>query len=323
MIDQNTIIEIINNSLPIVATVASSKSIVKLLDIIEKSLKALYMPSFTLKNGKAKVDVEMYRKKQEGLLENQIFTVNEVRKLKNFINTTNFAKEELENFNGFCSDDNIDFDWLMRFFDAVSNISNEELQRLWGKILAGEIRQPGICSLRTIECVRNMSQKEAEIYNKLCKYVLKSGNCYFIFNYGFCESDNYNKDCVNYILKTGLNYSESIIPMLECGLLSIDNALATNFKTDNILAIQNDKVICFVITDRTKESFISIEPYFLTNIGIELFNIIQSMPAFKSNVDYQTLCFKTLKEQYIQNTELTICAYNIIGEDEFDPNDLL
>lgn len=29
--------------------------------------------------------------------------------------------------------DRFSFDWLMRFFDAVGNISNEDLQQLWGK----------------------------------------------------------------------------------------------------------------------------------------------------------------------------------------------
>ena len=37
-------------------------------------------------------------------------------------------------------DTKIEFDWIMRFFDAVGNISNEELQRLWGKVLAGEMK---------------------------------------------------------------------------------------------------------------------------------------------------------------------------------------
>ena len=42
----------------------------------------------------------------------------------------------------------------MRFFDAVGNVSNEELQKLWGKVLAGEMQQPGSCSLRTMEVIR-------------------------------------------------------------------------------------------------------------------------------------------------------------------------
>lgn len=56
------------------------------------------------------------------------------------------------------------FDWLMRFFDAVGNISSEDLQQLWGKVLANEIVKPKACSLRTVDMIRNMSSEEANIF---------------------------------------------------------------------------------------------------------------------------------------------------------------
>ena len=50
----------------------------------------------------------------------------------------------------------------MRFFDAVSSVSNEDMQGLWAKVLAGEIQQQGQFSLRTIEALRNMTPLEAK-----------------------------------------------------------------------------------------------------------------------------------------------------------------
>lgn len=59
MLDQQAIVDIVNTALP---ALASSPVTIKLLSVIENVLKTLYMPVLTLRNGKAEVDVEMYRK---------------------------------------------------------------------------------------------------------------------------------------------------------------------------------------------------------------------------------------------------------------------
>lgn len=323
MIDQNTILEIINTSLPAVVTsVAKSPVLIQLIKSVESVIKTLYAPRLAFKNGKAEVDVELYRKQKESeIFENQSFTLYEITKLKNFIKTANFAAEQITNIDSQpAGGEKVDFDWLMRFFDSVGNVSNEELQKLWGKVLAGEMGQPGNCSLRTMDIIRNLSPKEAKVFDKLCQYVVKSGDCYFIFHNGFSGLTDENFNSYNYILKTGLNYSDSIVPMIECGLLSIDNSLTTDFMSNKVLDIQNQEIICFIIANQLENNFLSIEPYFLTRSGIELFHIIKGMPGFKTNNAYPVLCFKELKKQF---PELLISAHKIRGEDDFEETDLL
>lgn len=320
MADINTMLDIIRTGLPILA---SSTVLNTLIKTVEAVIKTLYMPTLTLKNGKAQVDVETYRKQQEGIISNQTFTLYEITKLKNFINTANFAAKELENCNEQTSKENIDFDWIMRFFDAVSNVNNAEMQKLWGKILAGEIKHPGACSLRTMDIVYNMSKNEAKTFNKLCEYVVTSGDCYFIFHQGFLSPSGYNNDSSYYISKSGLNYSDNIIPMIESGLLSVDNDLVTDFKTNNVLTIQNQDIVCLIVADKSKENYISIEPYFLTRSGIELYNIIQGTPEFKPDNEYPLICFEELKEIY---SNLSFSAHKIIKENKtnvIDTVDLL
>ena len=52
-----------------------------------------------------------------------------------------------------------DSDWTARFFDSVQDVSSHDMQRLWGKVLAGEVESPGRTSLRTLDthrgCVRS------------------------------------------------------------------------------------------------------------------------------------------------------------------------
>jgi hypothetical protein len=70
-------------------------------------------------------------------------------------------------------------EWISRFFDISSGINSEELQFLWGRILAGEIKRPGSFSLRTLDVLRNLSRKEAENFVKLGNYILRSNEKVF------------------------------------------------------------------------------------------------------------------------------------------------
>ena len=308
--DTNQLIELINNSLPVLA---ASPVLIKLIESMSDVIKTLYLPTLIYKKGKAEVDVEIYRKQQtNNYLENQTFTLYEITKLKNFINTVNFAAEELEDTSEF-SEDPIDFDWLMRFFDAVGNISNENLQRLWAKVLAGETKEPGSVSLRTFDILRNMSQKEAEIFNELCKYVLISNDCYFILTNGFEETDLINRESKRIIMEKELYYSTHIIPFIECGLISVNNSLATSFITDRVVTGHNKKLVFFIIAPENKDITMNVDAYFLTTNGKELFEIAAQDTNFEADTQYALACFKDLQEQY---PDLEITLHTFTGDDD-------
>lgn len=61
-------------------------------------------------------------------------------------------------------------DWTARFFDGAQDVSSEELQKLWGKILAGEVKSPGQTSLRTLSILRDMTQQEARDFSTLMRF---------------------------------------------------------------------------------------------------------------------------------------------------------
>ena len=91
------------------------------------------------------------------------------------------AEDLLNRDDGSVSDEPLDADWLRNWRDGAARVSSDELQSLWGKILAGEVKTPGACSLRTLDFIRNLSQDEARQIGIICPYV-SSGAC--IFNYG-------------------------------------------------------------------------------------------------------------------------------------------
>ena len=61
-----------------------------------------------------------------------------------------------------------DHDWTARFFNDVQDVSSEEMQSLWGKVLAGEVERPGSTSILTLSILRNLDQATASIFRKLC-----------------------------------------------------------------------------------------------------------------------------------------------------------
>ena len=61
-------------------------------------------------------------------------------------------------------------DWITRFLDIAEEISDKDLQDIWGRILAGEIKKPRSYSLRTLEVMRNMSKDEALLIMKASTY---------------------------------------------------------------------------------------------------------------------------------------------------------
>ena len=61
-----------------------------------------------------------------------------------------------------------DHDWTARFFGDVQDVSSEEMQVLWAKVLAGEIERPRSTSIRTLNILRNLDHATAGLFRSLC-----------------------------------------------------------------------------------------------------------------------------------------------------------
>lgn len=64
----------------------------------------------------------------------------------------------------------VDDDWITNFFDKCRIVSNEEMQGLWSKILAGEANAPGSFSKRTVNFLSDLDKKDAELFTELCGF---------------------------------------------------------------------------------------------------------------------------------------------------------
>lgn len=110
-----------------------------------------------------------------------------------------------------------DLEWITRFFRIAEDMPTDGLQQIWGKILAGEIRQPGSFSLRTLDLLRNVSKSEAEAFAKLAPFVARQNELYF-----FLREDEFEFG------KNGMPTFNEIVALKDAGLVASDPMLTMN-----------------------------------------------------------------------------------------------
>ena len=76
----------------------------------------------------------------------------------------------------------VDHDWTARFFNDVQDVSSEEMQKLWAKVLAGEVERPENTSIKTLGILKNLDKATASLFRRLCSACvsIKSGENSFL-----------------------------------------------------------------------------------------------------------------------------------------------
>ena len=129
----------------------------------------------------------------------------EMRKQKNIENIVSEAKTILQDEEEVAKEA-VNEDWLMRFFNSIQDISNEDMQKLWAKVLAGEIKNPNSFTLRSLDTLSKITKQEATLFEELKPYIIKYRGTLAILN-----DDKINE-------KYNIFYGK-IVEMSECGLI--------------------------------------------------------------------------------------------------------
>ena len=117
----------------------------------------------------------------------------------------------------------LDEDWIFRFFGECQDISDREMQELWGRMLAGEFARPGSFSLRTLATVRNMTQHDARQFSKMTCAIWNSDTGQAIAMLPNIESETLDK--------LELSYTD-ILQFQALGLLAISESGTVITDTD-------------------------------------------------------------------------------------------
>ena len=117
------------------------------------------------------------------------------------------------------SEEPVNPDWIARFFESVKDVSDETMQSMWSSILAGEVAAPGKTSLRTLDVLKNLTQQDAQEFERILQLSLAGQFVYY-------PSRTPPHEIRNRILP----YDRKI-HMEECGLIHHETTLKNHWAT--------------------------------------------------------------------------------------------
>ena len=66
--------------------------------------------------------------------------------------------------------DAMEDDWIANFFDKCRIVSDDDMQKLWSRVLAGEANVAGTYSKRTVNTLSDLDKTDANLFSKLCGF---------------------------------------------------------------------------------------------------------------------------------------------------------
>ncbi|MDE0011494.1 MAG: DUF2806 domain-containing protein [Candidatus Poribacteria bacterium] len=187
-------------------------------------------------------------------------------------NMEDITAKALPNLNEDANPDEIEDDWIVNFFDKCRIVSNDEMQKLWSRILAGEANTPGTYSKRTVNFLVDLDKNEAQLFTKLCGFVWKIESLQpLIFEH---QDEIYNSHGIRY---ESLNHLKNIglIEFSVTGHVSIFRSIEV---PKTFAASYYDRRLALGIPLNTNKR-LAVGTVSLTHIGQELAPICGSQPV--------------------------------------------
>jgi len=159
----------------------------------------------------------------------------------------------------------MDDDWIMHFFEQSSKTSDEKVQEIWARILAGEANKPGSYSKRTINFLTEIEKGDAELFGKLCNFVWYINNSPYPL---IPEPTDpiYSRNGINF---EGVQHLESL------GLINLDATAGYQLSnkdegTSNHFILSYNKRYFLCEIPEGREKVVQIGKVMLTKLGREL-----------------------------------------------------
>lgn len=234
------------------------------------------------------------QRRHEVKMERQQFNLERVLLLaQEFCNEQQIAQE-------------VDPDWFYQFSELVQDISTPSMQKLWAKILAGEISAPGSFSFKTLMLLRQMSYKDAQSLQAAaslsCRHKSSEpGHIYF----GYVQRGSFwrwlrgkNRAMLN-LSQFGLTYPQ-ILNLMDLGLLhqsEIESGELIQGKPLQWLYHQQ------CLEGVVQHSGIVLQYYKFTATGAELLPLLSSVPQQTYSQALQTLLAEVVNFQLPPGSE--------------------
>lgn len=269
--------------------------------VVGSLITVLFLRKNTATKEFEKIKAGKFDEVLDDLLSSGYLTYTELYKANNFLKIAKKADKYYSQKTHTETTCCFEFDWLIRYYEAVGNISDESMQELWAKILAGEINTPSSYSLKAIDTLRNMRKCDVELFTNICKHSFDcTDNKLFLPNYR------------EYMDAVGISYSD-VMKLSEIGLIFDNGLLRMNFdlpETPAILSVNNELVLT-MCAGETKDREGAISQFPFTQVGIELATLVEAMPADED--------FILFGKEIAKNKKYSVGVHKIIAWENDEP----
>ena len=192
-----------------------SKPATVLVEKISDAVGGIFKPYQIVRVAKAKAEAERIRAESQIQITDlhrralHRFLEEEAKKQSNIEGITQRALPLLDEKS---SPENVENDWITNFFDKCRIVSDDDMQQLWSRILAGEANSPGAFSKRTVNLLGDLDKSDAELFTHLCGFVWTIGNIVpLVFD---TRSEVYNRHGISF---------DTLIHLESLGLIQFNN----------------------------------------------------------------------------------------------------
>jgi len=164
--------------------------------------------------------------------------------------------------------DDVDGDWLARFLTYAEQVGNEDLQQVWGFVLACEYEKPGSVSLSSLSCLSNMTTDDMELWERIGRMTFSEG---YVFKVG--TRNQFERFAIG---------RDDIINLQTLGLLQEAHDLSVTFSAET-------KGLTFaykgadLILRHPDLTLFTLPAFKLSSAGLQLFQLLIDSPV---NEDY-------------------------------------
>lgn len=196
------------------------------------------------------------------------------------------------------SAEKMDPDWFFNFIRMAENIHSTQMQELWGKIFAVETSQPGSFSLRSLETLTNLTQRDAKLFLQAAKLASRrqgDGIPRLLIGYHqkrglFSKLFKQRPGQVN-LGNFGLSYPD-LLALIDMKLIYASEIETGELDPDKRVVWRSASGI-FNLTPRG--SGMALKYYKFTSVGAELYKLISR----QENPEYQAALRQVLTPGFI------------------------
>jgi hypothetical protein len=256
-----------------------SEPATRLIEKVSDAVGGLYKPFQIVRVAKAEAEADLVR------AESQI-KITEVHRramhrfieeeAKKQLNMEEITKQAIPLLGENSTPEKMSDDWITNFFDKCRIVSDQEMQQIWSRILAGEANNPGAFSKRTVNLLGDMEKADAQVFTQLCGFV--------------CLMNKYPRPLVYELEKpiyadNGVNFG--LLTHLETiGLIRFDNVVTFHVRRLGKKATVSYHEQSVELTfPNENENVFNLGSVLISQVGAQLYAVCQP-PRVAALVDY-------------------------------------